>query len=512
MREFSMLGTLAAVVGLAGCSLTSIDHADCTDDAACIAAFGTGFVCGDAGLCVPPELTCNENADCRALNGVGSVCVENICQSVTLTPRCDTTFPDRLLEREDLGDFVVIGNLMDRSNPSQKARENAALLAMFQVDEAGGLAEQNLGMVFCNIEEDAALDPLDRTEAAVDSATWLVDSFGVPAIVGPSSSGDTQAVFTAVRGDDVMLISPAATSPALTTQDNTMPTDEQPGLLWRTAPPDSEQGKLIASDIAGRQVTRVAVINEVGPYGDELSRVFQAEYKAADLQPSPTVVVVHYRTAAEIGPVASQAAALDVEEVVFLSSVPAHVEGFLNAAASIDDFDGKGIFLSDTAASIDLSTTDASRFPMIRGTRPQLPVGETFNAFDASYALLFPGQDVTQFSFAANAYDAAFVTLLGIAWASEQEEAITGPTVARGLRKLSSADATTPLVTSRWQGAVQAFRQGMSIDVEGASGDLDFDPITEEPGGVFECWTVAEDCTSTEMVACGVDRLPITCD
>lgn len=511
MRPLFVLGGVGAALAIAGCSLTSIDRRDCVDDAGCAAVFGAGYTCHPSGLCAAPELGCVENQDCRTLNGFGSICADQICQLATLTVRCDATFPDRLLEREDLADFVVVGNLMDRNNLSQQAREKAARLAVLQANDAGALGERKLGMVFCNVGEDASLDTLSREEAAVASATWLVDVLGVPAIVGPSSSGDTQAVFNAVRGAGVMVISPSATSPVLTGQDNTNPTDEQPGLLWRTAPPDSEQGRLIADDMIGRGITSVAVVNEVGPYGDELSRVFQEEFKSTENETPTSVIVIQYREEGEIGDVTAQAATLGVEEVLFLSSQSEHVERFLNAAGTNPGFDDTGIFLSDSGAAIDLMGTLSTRFPAIRGTRPQLPVGTTFEAFRASYAAENAGEDVTQFTFAAHAYDAAFLTLLGIAWATEQETSVSGETIARGLRQVSTG-TPTPLQQSRWQNAIQAFREGTSIDVEGASGQLDFDPDTEEPGGKFECWRIAEDCTALEEVDCGSTAPPISCD
>src|SRR5690606_38317170 len=123
---------------------------------------------------------------------------------------------------------------------------------------------RELGIVFCTIEENTELDELARVDAALETADFLVHDLGVPAIIGPSSSSDVQAVFTALRDTGTLVISPAATSPALTDIDVTSPTDDTPGLLWRTAPPDSLPGAAIASDMSARAISKVAVIHAVG--------------------------------------------------------------------------------------------------------------------------------------------------------------------------------------------------------------------------------------------------------
>ena len=94
--------------------------------------------------------------------------------------------------------------------------ENAIELAITQANESGGLEGRLYGAIFCTIDENPAYDSLEFNEAAVASAEFLVHRVGVPAIVGPTTSGSTERVFTEVTRDaEVVVISPSATSPSL---------------------------------------------------------------------------------------------------------------------------------------------------------------------------------------------------------------------------------------------------------------------------------------------------------
>ncbi len=89
----------------------------------------------------------------------------------------------------------------------------------------------------------------------------------------------------------------------------------------------------------------------------------------------------------------------------------------------------------------------------------------------------------------------------GTAWARLNETEITGTTIARGLRKMSSGAAQTiPLQRSGWSALTNAFEQGNAINIEGASGELDFDPVTEETDAVVEVWIVCKDASNSDAL------------
>lgn len=462
---------LAAVLGLAGCSLTTTDVEECTTNVECQAEFGVGHVCNADGL----------------------------CDEVAPSPRCTQTFPDDLFERRfEERDRIIIGNLMDRSLDTHVARENSALLAYEQANAAASLEGREFGAVFCTIEENSDFDDLPRVEAAIASARFLADEVGVPAIVGPAASGDTQSVFIDLDADDtgVLMISPSATSPALTDLDPEGVSDESPGLLWRTAPSDALQGEVIADDMRdpgmGREVavSQVAVIYESGAYGEGLFEVFARAFQA---QGGDAAQQFPFSDEGQLADAIADVGNSSVEEVLFISSQPDDIVGFLDAAATLPGYAAKGIFLTDAAANPDvLSSANSARFGQVRATRPA-PLDEgddlVYASFIAAYSAKFQ-QDVRTFSFAANAYDAAWLLIYGAAWALLREEGgVTGQNIARGLRQVSDGDPIEVRPT-RWVTVQQAFTEGRSIDVTGASGSLDYDAETEETSADIQVWDI----------------------
>ena len=485
MRASSLLIdalAMACGVAAAGCSATTTDYASCDLNSQCRDRFGFGWVCADSGFCeAAPRLN-----------------------------RCASSFPEDLFfDPQAHIDTVVFGNIMDRSLATHRAREKAARLAIKQADDEGGLSLRDFGSVFCTIEEDPEFDQLTRPEAAVAVADYLVNTLGVPAVIGPAASDDVNTVFNQINGAgaEALFISPSATSPALTALDPATVDDDHPGLFWRTAPPDSLQGAAIAYDMrepgAGRpqKVSNVAVIYQTGSYGEALSAVFSQEFQKAG---GDLPALFSYETDGQRSEAIGQVAMGSFEEVLFVSSQTQQVIEFLDAAATLTGYDGMGIFLSDAAANQDLTMqADPTRFPQVRGTR-QAPLDSdqdlVYAAFLAAYSSEY-GEDARKFSFTANSYDAAWLLVYGSAWGLLQDGSISGMNIAKGLRRVSSGD-TIGILPTTWNQVREKFQRGESINVEGASGHLDYDPVTEETSGKIETWQIV----SGQIV--GIDTWP----
>ncbi|MBT8494138.1 MAG: ABC transporter substrate-binding protein, partial [Deltaproteobacteria bacterium] len=403
---------------------------------------------------------------------------------------------DDLFTNDDNADAIVFGNLMDRSVSAQVGRENAAELAYFGANDIGGLEGRNFGVVFCDIQ--VQNDGEERSDNAIEAARYLIETLGVPAILGPSSSGDTQAVYQAFSDTSTLIISPSATSPALTPLDGENPTDENPGLLWRTAPPDDLQGRAIAADIravgslrsSGTASANIAIIFQSGPYGEGLGTVLSNELDVICPSPTCTVSLNPYDGDTQrnnaVTMIGNDGA---VQEVVFISSDVAEVNSFLAAADTITGYDTKQIFLTDSAAQAALEVP-AGLEGQIRGSRPKpLETGEfAYGLFRAAYAARF-GENPDQLSFTAHSYDAAWMLVYGATWALLQEGSLTGVNIAKGLRQLSSGEMLDVQPTS-YNAIRSRFDAGTSVNIEGASGALDYDPAIEETEGPVQIWTV----------------------
>ncbi|MFT5355050.1 MAG: branched-chain amino acid transport system substrate-binding protein [Polyangiales bacterium] len=482
--------TLLALLALASCSTGTFDRASCQNDEDCN-AFGAS-TCDSEGFCSETDVaSCTSNSECRMMNGWASVCAENVCADLTPHPRCELTFPTDLYERVEDFSFIA-GNLMDRSLATHVARENAARLAFSQANDGGGLNELSVGIVFCTIEENSDFDTLSRSDAAVETATWLADSVGVAAIVGPAASGDTQAVFEALRSFDTLIISPSATSPALTRLDQAEPTDANPGLLWRTAPPDSLQGQILAEDVIASGVIEVVAVVEQGSYGEGLLQVFAEAFESMG-GTSPTATALLYPSGddGQRAERLASAGAASQTSVLFISSQTTDAVAAVSVATSSAAYDGKSLWLTDSAGTseVAVSATDVLD-GRVRGTRPAPSSGFVYDAFLAAYASAYRGMNAQDFTFTAQAYDAAWLVLYGAAFAILGENELSGTNIARGLRRVSEGDATD-LVGSQWGNARSAFRNGRTLDVAGASGSLDYNPATEETTANIEVWTIA---------------------
>jgi hypothetical protein len=93
----------------------------------------------------------------------------------------------------------------------------------------------------------------------------------------------------------------------------------------------------------------------------------------------------------------------------------------------------------------------------------------------------------------ANTFDAAMLVAVGAAWA-DGHGGLSGANLARGLTLLSAPDAgPTPLEPTNLTTIVGRLNGGTPVNVEGASGNLDFDSSTGTAPGPIEIWQVAPD-------------------
>ena len=167
---------------------------------------------------------------------------------------------------------VKIGVILGFTGPLESitpAMGAGAELAMAEVTEAGALLG---GAKVTSVRGDSTC--IDAG-AATAAAERLVTSDAVNAIMGADCSGVTGAILQNVaRANGVVMISPSATSPGLSTA-------EDDGLFFRTAPSDARQGVIITNILQDRGVSEVALTYTNNDYGKGLADAFQAEFEAA---------------------------------------------------------------------------------------------------------------------------------------------------------------------------------------------------------------------------------------
>jgi branched-chain amino acid transport system substrate-binding protein len=110
---------------------------------------------------------------------------------------------------------------------------------------------------------------------AVAAAERLITADKVNAIIGADCSGVTSAILQNVaRANGIVMISPSATSPALSTA-------EDDGLFFRTAPSDAREGQVMTEVIMEHGIMSVALTYTNNDYGKGLADSFRNAFEAA---------------------------------------------------------------------------------------------------------------------------------------------------------------------------------------------------------------------------------------
>ena len=155
-------------------------------------------------------------------------------------------------------DDINVGIVLGYTGPIESLTPDMAASAELALQEASDSGAFLGGRMLKPVRGDSTC--IDAA-AATAAAERLVNSDSVAAIMGADCSGVTTAVANNVAvPNGVVLISPSATSPALTTiKDN--------GYFFRTAPSDARQGEVLAQVLMNRKVTNVAVTFTNNDYG-----------------------------------------------------------------------------------------------------------------------------------------------------------------------------------------------------------------------------------------------------
>ena len=451
---------------------------------------------------------CDLNKECRDAFGWGYVCAEQLCQEVDPIPRCGRTYPEGLLDDvEGNRDLVVYGVQFDQSQFAVESQ--AAEFAIEEVMRASKLGDQGFAAVVCTNEESSMLDGLSQDEANVMVSEYLANQVGVAAIIGPATSDRVQDAFVAVERFGTLVMSPTATSPALTPLDGSVSTTAEPGLLWRTSPPDDLQGAELAALMDADGTDTVAFIFEEGNYGTALATIGQTAFE--DAGGEAKLVPYESGSAASLQEKIAVVGDMDVDGVAFISSDRGDTEEFLQFVAtsaadetysceSVDrcpfSEDGAMIYLTDGGKDLSIfaSVSGIERvLDRIRGTAPAHELGSVYNVFADSFDSKWGADTADSTPFTSYAYDAAWLVIYGSAWAHYNEASIDGLGIARGLRRIShKADGTTQVDVgfTSWNSVRAEFEARQPIDVQGASGALDYDPNTGETSAPIEYWCV----------------------
>ncbi|WP_347309824.1 ABC transporter substrate-binding protein [Defluviimonas sp. SAOS-178_SWC] len=169
---------------------------------------------------------------------------------------------------EDIKIGVILGftGPLESITPAMGA---GAELAMKEVTDSGKLLG---GSTVTSIRGDSTC--VDAA-AATAAAERLVTTDKINAIMGADCSGVTGAILANVAvPNGVVMISPSATSPALSTA-------EDNGLFFRTAPSDARQGEIVRDILKDHGVSSIAITYTNNDYGKGLAEAIQRNWEEA---------------------------------------------------------------------------------------------------------------------------------------------------------------------------------------------------------------------------------------
>ena len=217
--------------------------------------------------------------------------------------------------------FGFTGPIESLTQPMAQAAE----MAMKEVSDSGALLG---GATVEGIRGDSTC--IDSA-AAVAATERLVTSDKVNGIVGGDCSGVTGAMLQNVaRPNGIVMISPSATSPALSTA-------EDDGLFFRTSPSDARQGQVMTEIIMERGINSVAVTYTNSDYGKGLADAFESAFVAAG--GTVTINLAHEDGKADYSAEVGALAAAGGDLLVVAGYVDQGGDGIMRASIDTGAFD-----------------------------------------------------------------------------------------------------------------------------------------------------------------------------
>ncbi|ASM72360.1 MULTISPECIES: ABC transporter substrate-binding protein [Roseobacteraceae] len=342
---------------------------------------------------------------------------------------------------------VKIGVILGFTGPLESitpAMGAGAELAMAEVSESGALLD---GAKVTSIRGDSTC--IDAG-AATSAAERLITSDKVSAIMGADCSGVTGAILqNAARPNGVVMISPSATSPGLSTA-------EDDGLFFRTAPSDARQGVIMTEILQDRGVNEVALTYTNNDYGKGLADAFQAAFEEAG--GTVTISTSHEDGKADYSAEVGALASAGGEVLVVAGYVDQGGSGVIRAALDTGAFDT--FYVPDGMVGEKLNENFGAEMNGSFGAYP---------GTDSEGAALFvelakeAGFDGTG-AFAPESYDAAALIMLSMQAAGSMDSADFKEHV------IDVANAPgEKIYPGELAKALELIKNGQEVDYEGAS-------------------------------------------
>jgi len=357
---------------------------------------------------------------------------------------------------------IKVGIILGFTGPIESltpAMRDSAKLAFQEASDSGSLLG---GETITVIEGDSTC----VDSAAAQSVAESQVSQGVVAIMGADCSGVTGAIASNVAvPNGVVMISPSATSPGLTTLDDK-------GLFFRTAPSDARGGQILADITKDRGITSVAITYTNNDYGKGLADVYEAAVKAHGI--SVATVAAHEDGKGDYSAEVAVLAAAGGDAVAVIGYLDQGGKGIIQGSIDSGAFDT--FILSDGMIGDSLTDAFGASLNKSFGSLP----GSTGKGAGIFTKVAAAAGIESSGPYTGESYDAAALIVLAMQAGGSADRG----SIAKNVMAVANGPGKK-IYPGQLKKALDLLAKGKAVDYEGATG-VNFTDVGEAFGSFLE--------------------------
>lgn len=362
------------------------------------------------------------------------------------------------------GHEVKMGIILGFTGPIESLTPNMAAAAELAMKEASDSKMLLDGKTIVSVRGDSTCTDAAAASAAAER---LINSDGVVSIMGADCSGVTTAIANNVGvPNGVVMVSPSATSPALSTIDDK-------GFFFRTAPSDARQGVVLANVLKERGIKNVAVTYTNNDYGKGLASAFAEAFKA--IGGTIAISAAHEDDKADYSAEVGALAAAGAEHLAVFGYVDKGGKGIIQTSLDTGAFE-KFILADGMIGESLIKAIGAD----LNGTIGTLPGSESEGAAKFAMVAKAGGLKKTDGPYMPESYDAAALMILAMQAAGSTDRA----KIQAKMMDVANAPGEK-ILPGELAKALKILKAGGQVDYEGAS-NVTFSSVGEANGSFKE--------------------------
>jgi branched-chain amino acid transport system substrate-binding protein len=311
------------------------------------------------------------------------------------------------------------------------------------------------------------------TDVSVTSLTELLE-LRSSVIVGPLTDGVSRKVIDQAVNAGSLMISPGSTSPDFGAY-------ADKNLYWRTSPSCEQEGLPLGAAAGEHGHESLGIIAQADLCGPGLPLAVSAGFKGTG---GHIAISKSFDPTTALDPLIAEIVQKKPDAVAVLAtgSAVSIATALIAAGYAADQLYFSGIAIDSHAADFAAGT-----FAGAHATRPGLDLSRLEDFTDR---LLELDPAITDFSFAAETYDAVIVAAL----ASIAAQSVRGADIAERMREVSGGVGSGERATT-FAEAAGIIREGRTVDYDGPSGTIAFDAEGDAAGAVIGLYEYQNDDT-----------------